>query len=121
MAKQQSTQGSSKRTAKDLENLKEDVSLAAQQAGHFVEQELGHFRQTINKTANQVSGTAKRHPGWTAGLMFGAGTLLGALFYGAFRPRPTGLELFGRGLKNAWGATRDSFSSGYDALRKAAR
>ncbi len=125
MATQQSIQGSMKRAVSDvregdLEGLKDDVSMAAQQAGKLVEKEFGRFRRTVSQTARQVSGSAKRHPGWTAGLMFGTGTVLGALLYGVLRPQPTGMELFGRGLKSAWNNTRGSFISGYDSLRRAA-
>lgn len=125
MATKQEIQGSMKRAASDaregnFEGLKSDVSLAAQQASKKVEQEFGRFRRSFNKTANQVSTTAKRHPGWTAGLLFGVGTLLGAALFGALRPRPTGMQLFGRGLRNAWGNTRGSLMSGFESIQRAA-
>ena len=52
--------------------------------------------------------------------MFGAGTLLGAALFGALRPRPTGLQLFGRGLRNAWDTTRGSLMSGFESIQRAA-
>lgn len=122
----QTVQSSMKRAAADvregdLEGLKDDVSIAAKQASKMVEQEFGRFRKTITRTADKVSTNAKRHPGWTAGIMFGAGTLVGALLYGTLRPRPTGMELFGRSLRNAWDATRGSLISGYGNFRRAVR
>jgi len=125
MATQQSVQESMKRAASDvkegdLEGLKKDVSIAAQQAGKVVQKEYGRFRKNVVKTANQVSTTAKSHPGWTAGILFGAGALLGAVLYGAIRPRPTGMQLFGRSLRNAWAQARDSARSGYESLQQLA-
>lgn len=121
-----SMQSSIKRAAADvregnLEGLKEDVSLAAQQATKRVEKELGRFRRSLDKTTHQVTASARRHPGWTAGLCFGAGALLGAALFGALRPRPTGLQLFGRGFRDAWDTTRGSLASGFGSLRRAAR
>lgn len=105
----------------DMSALKEDVGVVVAQAQKVVGKELGKFRKTARGAADSVSKTAQSHPLASAGILFGAGALLGAAIYAAARPAPTALEIVLRALKTTATDTRDTLMSGFQSARRAVR
>ena len=105
----------------DMSALKEDVGVVMAQAQKVVGKELGKFRKAATGAADSVSKTAQTYPLASAGLLFGAGALVGAAIYAAARPAPTALEIVLRALKHTATDTRDSLVSGFQTARRAVR
>jgi hypothetical protein len=95
-------------TALHLEEVKENLEGAAHQA-----------TRSISRAASQLEKTAKTYPLATAGLVFGAGALLGAILHSALRPAPSAGDLIVRALKQGATNTGDSMRSGYRSARRA--
>ena len=92
----------------DFQGLKEDVGIAAREAGQAMSQQFGKVRQL-----------ARNNPTATAGVFFGLGALIGALIYAAARPEPRASEVIRRALRDGAMRTRDLFSSGWSSARRA--
>ena len=105
----------------NFQGLKKDVAVVARQAGKVVNKELGKARRTVTEAAGEVGRAAREHPVAAAGVMFGAGALIGALVHALVRPIPSATEIVVRALKNSAEATRDSFKVGLRNVRRAAR
>lgn len=102
-----------------LEKVSASLESAAQQAGETVVKEFGRARTAVTRVATQVGQTAKANPVATAGVLFGAGALLGALLHSALRPAPTAGQLMFRALKRGAASTGDSLMSGLKTARRA--
>ena len=105
----------------DLQALKQDVNVVMAQAQKVVGKELGKFRKAATGAADSVSKKAQSYPLASAGILFGAGALVGAALYAAARPAPSALEIVIRALKNTATQTRDSVWSGFQTARRAVR
>lgn len=100
-----------------LESAKETIEVAA----HEATKELGKARRTLSRVADKVEKAAVANPLVTAGVLVGAGALLGALLHAALRPAPTAGDLIMRSLKASAARTGDTLSSGFDSARRAMR
>ena len=104
----------------DFQGLKQNVGVVARQAGKVVGKELGKARRTVTQAADQVEKSAREHPFAAAGVMFGAGALIGALVHAVVWPVPSTSQVIARALKNSAAAARDSFKVGLRNVRRAA-
>ncbi|MDP1827712.1 MAG: hypothetical protein Q8L48_30850 [Archangium sp.] len=104
-----------------IESAKETIEVAAHEASKSMEKELGKARRTMSRVADKVEKTAIANPLVTAGVLVGAGALLGALLHAALRPAPTAGDLIMRSLKESAARTGDTLSSGLDSARRAMR
>ena len=102
-----------------LEDVKSSIETVAQQASQTVVKEFGRARTAVTRVATQVGKTAKANPVATAGVLFGAGALLGALLHAVLRPAPTASQLMFRALKRGAANTGDSLMSGLKTARRA--
>ena len=90
----------------------EDVKQTLQEASKTVEKELG-------KAADSVVKTAKANPLVAAGVLVGAGALLGALLHNLLRPAPTAGEVILRALKRGAAETQNGVRAGIKTARRA--
>lgn len=101
-----------------LDEVKENLGNAAQLAGKSVSKELSRAGRAMSKVASQVEKSAKANPLATAGVLLGAGALLGALLHSVLRPAPSAGDLIFDALKRGASQTGDSLRSGYKSARR---
>lgn len=74
----------------EFEDVRDNVEIAARQASRQIE-----------RAANKVAGSAKKHPFIAAGAALGVGALLGALVYRVLSPKPTAGQVIWEALQSA--------------------
>ncbi len=88
---------------------------------HFedVKETLQGATKTVEKELNKVVKSAKANPLVAAGVLVGAGALLGALLHSILRPAPTAGEVILRALKRGAEQTQDGVVAGWNTARRA--
>src|SRR5688500_10069262 len=103
---QQNVQNAVKRAVADVregdfKDFTTSVGVAYRQAGKVVGQEFGKVRRAATDAAGSLENSARAHPLAAAGILLGAGAIIGATIFAVARPRPTALELMIRGLRRS--------------------
>ena len=97
----------------------DDVKESLEDAGKAMEKEVGKAGKAVSRAADKVVKTAKANPLVTAGVLVGAGALLGALLHSLLRPQPTAGEVILRALKRGAEEAQDGVRSGIKTARRA--
>ncbi len=86
--------------ASDLDEVKGRIEDAALEASKAMSHEFGKARRTLSRVATQVEKSARANPWAAAGVLVGAGALLGAALHAALRPTPSLSDSFKSSWKN---------------------
>lgn len=101
----------------DFDTAVESVESAAQQANT----RLKSARQAAMKQADSLSKAARENPIATAGVVFGAGALVGALLYRVFNPQPTPGQILLNAIRKGGMQASETILSGVNTARRAIR
>ena len=99
----------------DFDSAREGVENAAKAANT----ELQRARRAAMKGVDSVSRTARENPLATAGVLFGAGTLVGALLYRVLNPAPTPGQVLLNAIKKGGMQAGETILSSVNQARRA--
>ncbi len=98
----------------DFDTAVENVEHAAKQANT----ELQRARKAAMKGADSLGKTARENPIVTAGVVFGAGALVGALLYRVFNPTPTPGQILLGAIRKGGMQASETILSGVNQARR---